>query len=389
MKKTIQYFICISLFSTLFYIKLPQTNYIFQACDSIESCEAEQSRIKDQKESLETKIAENEALESDLTAQIDATVEKILVTESSIESLEGLIKIMDDRIQELAEEITEIEDEVIERFAIQQKAGDDSTYLQLLISSSSLTTLFNRMRVLEQFNVADQESVAKLDAARLEASEKKEKNELNKLDAENEKEYLLDLQVEQKAQLADLQDVIAKTHSDYSALKTSEADVARQKAILEGGVPSSNGWYLPAQRGWLTCGVGCYTGHHAVDFGMSVGTPLYAAAAGKVVYIETGFTGFVEGSFGNMVAITHMVDGVPYVSIYAHMTRVDVSPGDIVIGGEQIGISGETGEAYGPHLHLEILKDIDTFYYDKSIRTAHHINPLNVLPNPGGWQWSY
>lgn len=52
---------------------------------------------------------------------------------------------------------------------------------------------------------------------------------------------------------------------------------------------------------------------------------------------------------GNVVFIDH---GLGAVSSYAHMSRLDVHPGDRVTAGQQIGLSGATGRVTGPHLHL-------------------------------------
>ena len=85
--------------------------------------------------------------------------------------------------------------------------------------------------------------------------------------------------------------------------------------------------------------------HLGIDIPNDEGTPIYAADGGEVVW--AGFT----PSYGNHVRIQHDGD---LVTLYAHMKELKVSVGDKVFQGQQIGIMGHTGAAYGTHLHFEV-----------------------------------
>lgn len=85
--------------------------------------------------------------------------------------------------------------------------------------------------------------------------------------------------------------------------------------------------------------------HTGVDFAASLGTSVKSVGAGTVVSSGWG------GSYGNEVVIQH-ADGT--YSQYAHLSSLSVSSGESVSGGQQIGLSGSTGNSSGPHLHFEI-----------------------------------
>jgi len=86
--------------------------------------------------------------------------------------------------------------------------------------------------------------------------------------------------------------------------------------------------------------------HKGIDFGVSIGTEIKAARAGKVIRADW------YSSFGKCVEIQHS-DGS--VTRYAHLNGFEVSYGDEVKQGEVIAYSGNTGRSTGPHLHFEIL----------------------------------
>ncbi len=84
--------------------------------------------------------------------------------------------------------------------------------------------------------------------------------------------------------------------------------------------------------------------HSGIDFRATHGTPVRATAAGKVV--EAGWA----GGYGNMVEIDH---GHGLSSRYAHLTAIDVEPGQSVAKNAVLGRAGSTGRSTGPHLHYE------------------------------------
>ncbi|UED85978.1 M23 family metallopeptidase [Streptomyces profundus] len=100
--------------------------------------------------------------------------------------------------------------------------------------------------------------------------------------------------------------------------------------------------------------------HTGADFPVSTGTPVVAITAGEVVTAGSG------GSYGNEVVVRH-ADG--HYSQYAHLSSISVGVGQSVGAGEQLGLSGATGNVTGPHLHFEVRtgpsygSDIDPMSY--------------------------
>lgn len=91
-----------------------------------------------------------------------------------------------------------------------------------------------------------------------------------------------------------------------------------------------------------------HPGHNGLDFGVVVGTPVEATMDGKVTY-----AGWNNQGYGNLV----IVENGEYKTYYAHLSNIPVSVGDSVTAGSTIGLSGNTGNSTGPHLHYEIRKN--------------------------------
>jgi len=90
------------------------------------------------------------------------------------------------------------------------------------------------------------------------------------------------------------------------------------------------------------------TGHRAVDYAASYGTPIRSVGDGTVV-----FAGW-NGAYGRMVKVRH---SSTYQTNYGHMSKIAVSVGQQVTQGQTIGYVGSTGLSTGPHLHYEMVKN--------------------------------
>jgi len=111
--------------------------------------------------------------------------------------------------------------------------------------------------------------------------------------------------------------------------------------------------------------------HSGQDFAVPVGTKVEAAHSGVVV--KAGPNGGGDGpAYGNAIVIKH--DNGMY-SQYAHLSRIDVHIGQSVEKGQQIALSGNTGNSSGPHLHFEIRT---TANYGSAVNPVAFLNKQGV-----------
>jgi hypothetical protein len=108
--------------------------------------------------------------------------------------------------------------------------------------------------------------------------------------------------------------------------------------------PYGSGHFAWPIYGWITQGYD--PGHSGIDVGAWAGTPVTAADRGVVIR-----AGWSDIGYGNFVIIDHKID---YITLYAHLSGIFVSEGQVVAQGQLLGTVGSTGNSTGPHLHFEI-----------------------------------
>jgi hypothetical protein len=101
--------------------------------------------------------------------------------------------------------------------------------------------------------------------------------------------------------------------------------------------------------------------HTGMDFTSPVGTEVYATGNGVVTKVES-----MSRGYGNNILIDH---GFGYETLYGHLSKMKVHPGQHVSRGDLIGYVGNTGTSSGPHLHYEVRKG------------GNPINPVNFYYN--------
>jgi murein DD-endopeptidase MepM/ murein hydrolase activator NlpD len=140
---------------------------------------------------------------------------------------------------------------------------------------------------------------------------------------------------------------MARQRAGEAAARSAERKSLAARASAARRVAQARSWRLPLAKAVRTSSFGFRWGrlHAGEDYAASVGTRLVAMSSGTVTFAGQ------ESGFGNLVKIRYW-DGT--VSFYGHMSRLLVSAGEAVTPGRVVGLSGNTGESTGPHLHLEI-----------------------------------
>jgi len=357
--------------------------------NAITANQEKQQQILDQIQALNAEIDKTNSNIKKVQADIRATNEEIKKLEASIEELLHKIEERDLLLQERARAI---------------QAGGSVSYLDVLLGSNSFVDFIDRFSAVNALLEADRQIIQdqkddkqkleeqkqsveekrknlegkKAELERLKASldsQKTEKNKLvdqlekeqEKLKSEKvllEKEYSEALEVSQELQdqIIAEQNRLAEIARQQEAKRKAAAAAAAAAAANNGGgssggtvhAPQSNGtWIKPTNGrltspyGWRNLGAGPEF-HYGVDLANATGTPIWAAADGVVSYAAP------LSSYGNVVIVTHSIDGQIYTTVYAHLSAFNVSVGQEVTQGQQIAAMGSTGRSTGPHLHFEV-----------------------------------
>jgi murein DD-endopeptidase MepM/ murein hydrolase activator NlpD len=178
------------------------------------------------------------------------------------------------------------------------------------------------------------------------------------------KQDLIDTRVGYDGTRADKQNALGNVRAERRQLEGNLSDLKAQQAKIARTLQQSQG-QLPAgpikrgggtliwpvngpitspfceSRAWESC-------HPGIDIGVPSGTPIRAAAAGRVALVQSEAA---SGGYGNFTCIQHTG---AMATCYAHQSVIRVSLGQQVSQGQVIGLTGCTGRCFGPHLHFEV-----------------------------------
>ena len=145
--------------------------------------------------------------------------------------------------------------------------------------------------------------------------------------------------------LSELSHAVEERSDQLTVLEALLVSTSANKKFLPSLAPVDGGW-LSSSFGWrIDPFSGQKSFHEGLDFPSESGTPIVAAASGKVIFAD------VHPQYGKMVEIDH---GNGLVTRYAHASKLFVKEGDFIIRGQKVAAVGSTGRATGPHLHFEV-----------------------------------
>lgn len=369
------------------------------------------SEISQNQTTLEKIIAKIRELDN----QIIETQTKIDVVQAEIDQTKIEIDELRKSIEELERKIAEREELLKERARAIQLSGGSVDYIDVLLGANSFVDFIDRFSAVNILIEADREIMREqaadkkllaeqkaevetklaeqeakkaelvnlknsLDAqkneqAKLESDLKAEQARLAKekstLEAEHNETMNISADLEKKigAEQARLAEIarkaeVARLAKEAAARKAeaqrqaaaSAASAAPAATVSQASVSSNAGsstFILPS-TGRFTSGFGGRDigagaeSHLGMDIANSPGTPVVAAASGMVSHAGN------MGGYGNVVILTHSINGQTHSTVYAHMNSINVSVGQSVGQGQQVGGMGNTGRSTGTHLHFEI-----------------------------------
>ena len=407
MKNIVQKIIVITIISIL--LLYTNTLIVSNAANEISNYQAEQKQNESKITETQEKMKEVEKIKDETLKEVEKLNVQISDYEGQIETLDEQIvstnkKIEDaqTKLQKAQKDYENQEKLLKERLVASYEAGETS-YLDFLLSSESLTDLISNYYLVEEIASYDAELLDKIEKEKKDIEQAKQTLENSKKElatqkaskqsvslqlktSKSEKDKYVSQLSEEEKQLQSRIDQLKKDNQSIDAkIKAKQAEIeAALKRQQEqnrnnsnsgsnnsssNSGTSSSGFIKPVNS-YVTTGMYYSSGayHGAVDFGAAGvnGMPVYAAADG-IVHTTAALT----TSYGNYVIIAHY-NGL--YTLYAHgqAGSICVSEGQAVKKGQQIMRVGSTGNSTGPHLHFEVRKSPGTY--------SCRVNPLSYLP---------
>ena len=337
-------------------------------------------KIEEAKEELEN----IDAQKSETLQQVEDLIMQISSAQSEIDELNTKISDMNTQIEEAQAQLDKKQEEyddketLLEKRLVAAYEAGETSYLDVLLSSSSLTDLISNYYMISEITQSDMELMEKIKKEQEEIETAKQtletsKQELDSAKAEKQQKatelqnaksqkdsYVAQLNEQEKNTQAELE----QFEKDKQEIQAQLAAIARQESASYGSSnvsniannPSASGYIRPVVGYSITCGWMGYSGHTGVDFSGSgiSGKPVLAAKAGTVVTSTAlRYSNGNYRSYGEYIVINHH-DGT--MTLYAHGAPGSrlVSPGQTVSQGQQIMSVGTTGNSTGYHLHFEV-----------------------------------
>ena len=355
----------------------------------VDSAKGKISSIEEEKKKTEQAIKELETLKADTETYVRKLDSQLETLNVEVNRLEGNIRDKEKTIEETAVKLDEagkVEKKQYEamkkRIKYMYEKGD-SSYLDILLQSKSMSELLNRAEYISKIseydrNMLDQYVAVKDGIADDKAQLEKEKAELVVLQEQttSKKNSVETLVNEKSAELKKVNSQIGTKTAQVEAyekdikaqedkIKQIEAEIKRQEEEARKKAEAAGQKYNTVSIGnikfiWpcpsssrITSGFGgresptegASSNHQGIDIGAPTGSNIVAAADGTVTISTYSY------SAGNYIMLNH---GGGVSTVYMHCSQLLVSAGDTVKQGQVIAKVGSTGYSTGPHLHFGV-----------------------------------
>jgi murein DD-endopeptidase MepM/ murein hydrolase activator NlpD len=319
---------------------------------------------------LEGRIGRLERRQSQVQQDLDTK-------RAELERLQGRLRDERRRLVRLRARLAQARSALAERL-VQLYQADNPDIVTVILHSNGFADLLEQSDFMQRVSQQDQQIIGLVRAARADATatatrlqgfEKRQRRVTqivlsNRNEIATFKQSLIDTRVGLDGTRADKRRALFKVRTErqhlegaLSGLRSEQAKIQRTLARAAGALPpgairhGSGSMIWPVngpitspfceRRPWEAC-------HPGIDIGVPSGTPIRAAASGKVTLMQSVGA---SGGYGNYTCISHTAS---LSTCYAHQSRFATSLGASVAQGQVIGYSGCTGLCFGPHLHFEV-----------------------------------
>lgn len=364
-----------------------------------------------------SELAKLEKKESKLKKEIEKIDHKVSAATEKVAEKEKEVKQTKQEIKKLKKDIQVINDRIEKRKAIfkdrirsMQKSGGTINYLDVLLGARSFSDFVGRVGAVTTIVEADKDMITEHenDLKLVEQKEAELNNQLSGLETslkelEELKKDLSKQQKEKEKILGNVTDKKNHAHDELGKLENEQEILANQKAAVKseearrqkeeakkaeqaaaeksaptpqsGGsdqvsdTPASSSGFIKPAAGRFSSGFGGRSGgnHFGLDIAAKGTVSVVAAASGTVTNSS------YSSSYGNVIFITHNINGQTFQTVYAHLSTRSVSTGQRVEQGQFLGYMGNTGQSDGQHLHFEIHKGLWNGAKSNAVNPAQYI----------------
>ncbi len=325
-----------------------------------------QKEIDDLKKQLNAKTSAEKSVMAEI-AKLDAQLQ---LANKELEYIALQLSITDQRLTETKSEVADMEQklkdqqEALDTRLVSMYKSSRVSYVELLLSSGSLSDLMARVHYLKAIAVQDAALIDEFNQSRsallakkmelegyqtkllgLQASEELKRAEVASRSVDRES-YLAGIKGEKDRLAAALDQMEKEAEALVGIISDLQAKGQKPQAHpLQMAWPCSGGWISDYYGNRLHPILGTYRWHDGLDYAANTGTPIKAAEDGTVILSG------VNGGYGNCVILDH---GGNVSTLYGHASKLLVKVGQDVIKGQTIALVGSTGVSTGAHLHFEV-----------------------------------
>lgn len=343
-------------------------NSIDEAKKELQQTQKEIDSIKNKQKQEKQNLINNKQYRENIIADLEKKGHERSEIESRIKEIESAIASLDEAIrlaeEEYAAELKLFQERLVTLY-INSKTNAEAN---LLLQCDNFEEMFKKSHILKMVSQFDQDLLKSIEDKQEEISILKDLKQQEEDNAQEQLESMLGEIAKLEVSRSAVEKEVKKTQQTLAELEKAEDELEADSKELEKLIRklSSSGAYSGGIMQWPLPGyyrISSYFGmrmhpilkynkmHGGIDIGAPSGTPIHAAASGKVICAA-----WRSGGSGNTVIIDH---GGGITTLYFHIRNggILVKEGQVVTAGDVIAKVGSTGLSTGPHLHFEVRKN--------------------------------